>query len=60
MQRPLTTQSEQRLEGFHMPVVLLQRVLDNMMGKTGHNNPDLSWHQLLLAVETQNPFCGLR
>tara|TARA_R110002096_G_scaffold361123_1_gene554223 strand:- start:186 stop:374 length:189 start_codon:yes stop_codon:yes gene_type:complete len=30
--------------------------LNNMVGKTGHNAPGLSWHQLLLAFEAQNPF----
>jgi hypothetical protein len=30
-----------------------------MVGKTGHNHPDLSWHQRLLASDTQNPFCAL-
>lgn len=33
--------------------------LNNMVGKTGHNHPGLSWHQLLLAVEAQNPFRAL-
>jgi hypothetical protein len=30
-----------------------------MVEKTGHNHPDLSWHQRLLASDTQNPFCAL-
>lgn len=33
--------------------------LNNMVGKTGHNHPGLSWHQLLLAFEAQNPFCAV-
>jgi hypothetical protein len=33
--------------------------LNNMVGKTGHNHPGLSWHQRLLASDTQNPFCAL-
>lgn len=31
--------------------------LDNMVGKTGHNQPGLSWHKHLLAFKPQNPFC---
>jgi hypothetical protein len=33
--------------------------LNNMVGKTGHNHPGLSWHQRILASDTQNPFCAL-
>jgi len=33
--------------------------LNNMVGKTGHNHPGLSWHQRLFASDTQNQFCAL-
>jgi hypothetical protein len=33
--------------------------LNNMVEKTGHNHPGLSWHKHLLASETQIPFCAL-
>jgi hypothetical protein len=37
----------------------IMTALNNMMGKTGHSHPSLSWHQRLLASDTQNPFCAL-
>jgi hypothetical protein len=37
----------------------IMTALNNMVGKTGHNHPGLSWHQRLLASDTQNPFCAL-
>jgi hypothetical protein len=48
-----------KITAFNEHRLAIMTALNNMVGKTGHNHPSLSWHQRLLASDTQNPFCVL-
>jgi hypothetical protein len=48
-----------KITAFDEHRLAIMTALNNMVGKTGHNHPSLSWHQRLLASDTQNPFCAL-
>jgi hypothetical protein len=48
-----------KISAFDEHRLAIMTALSNMVGKPGHSHPSLSWHQRLLASDTQNPFCAL-
>jgi hypothetical protein len=52
-------QVELKITAFDEHRLAIMTALNNMVGETGHNHPSLSWHQRLLASDTQTPFCAL-